>query len=384
MKLLAVAAGLVVLAVTAVAFQQDLERARARWKDLPEERRREIVERYERWKSLPEEERARLRERFEQVDPLRRNAHECLPEKARREFSRLGPHEQADVLAGVATQQIRERGRELLERLPPHWRDALEKSSPEERARLLEEFRECMHGMALKRIDQLAGEGVLAAAEAERLRQASPEELARGLFEVEARRFRERLDRDGPPAYVTPEQWAEWKGLPTHELWMKLHEAKRGCEPRGRDFGDPRRGGERGERGRDDTPLSPLARRLRDALRADPEWFVEFAGKSFEERAELFGSRLRERVLTALDAEPSGLDAATLDSLRKLEGREFFEALGRAVPDLGRPWWTHDGDRRGERGPERSDRGSPRKGEAPPGGAPPGAPSGSRPSGKGK
>lgn len=377
MKLLAVAAGLVVLALTAVAFQQDLERARARWKDLPEERRREIVERYERWKSLPEDERARLRERFEQVDPMRRNAHACLPEKARREFSRLGPQAQADVLAGVATQQIRERGRELLDRLPPHWRDALEKSTPEERTRLLEEFRERMHGMALKRIDQLAGEGALAAADAERLRQASPEELARGLFEIESRRFRERLEREGPPSYVTPEQWAEWKNLPPHEQWMKLHEAKRGCEPRGHEFGDPRRGGERGERGRDDKPQSPLARRLRDAMRADPEWFVELAGKSFEERAELFGSRLRERVLTALDSEPSGLDAATLEGLRKLEGREFFEALGRAVPDLGRPWWSHDGERRGERGPER---GNSRKGE-PRGGPPPGPPPAETPRG---
>lgn len=363
MKFLAVVAGLVVLAVTAVAFQQDLERARARWNDLPEERRREIVERYERWKALPEDERVRLRERFEQVDPMRRNAHACLTEKARRDFSRLRPEEQADVLAGVATQQIRERGRELLDRLPPHWRDALEKSSPEERARLLNEFRERMHGMALKRIDQLAGEGVVAAADAERLRQASPEELARGLFEIESRRFRERLEREGPPAYVTPEQWAQWKSLPPHEQWMKLHEAKRGCDPRGHDFGDPRRGGERGER--DDKPQSPLARRLREALRADPEWFVEFAGKSFEERAELFGSRLRERVLTALDAEPSGLDAATLEGLRKLQGREFFEALGRAVPDLGRPWWSHEGDRRGERGPDRSERGSPRKSDKP-------------------
>ena len=384
MKLLAVAAGLVALAVTAVAFQQDLERARARWKDLPDDRRREIVERYERWKSLPEEERARLRERFEQVDPMRRNAHECLPETARREFSRLRPEEQADVLSGVATQQIRERGRELLERLPRHWRDALEKSTPEERARLLNEFRERMHGMALKRIDQLASEGVLASADAERLRQGTPEELARGLFEVEARRFRERLEREGPPSYVTPEQWTEWKNLPPHEQWMKLHEAKRGCEPRGRESGDPRRGG---ERERDDKPLSPLARKLRDALRADPEWFVELAGKSFEERAELFGSRLRERVLTALDSEPSGLDAATLEGLRKLQGREFFEALGRAVPDLGRPWWTHDDKRRGERGPERGERGGSRKGEppsGPPPGAAPGTPSGSRPGGKGK
>lgn len=359
MKLLAVAAGLAVLAVTAVAFQQDLERARARWKDLPEDRRREIVERYERWKSLPEAERARLRERFEQVDPMRRNAHACLPEKARRDFSRLGPEEQANVLAGVATQQIRERGRELLDRLPPHWRDALEKSSPEERTRLLAEFRERMHGMALKRIDQLAAEGGLEVAEAERLRQASPEDLARGLFEVEARRFRERLDREGPPAYVTPEQWAEWKSLPPHELWMKLHEVKRGCEPRGRDFGDSRRTGERGERVHDDASLSPLARRLREALRADPEWFVELAGKSFEERAELFGSRLRERVLTALDSEPSGLDAATLENLRKLEGREFFEALGRAVPDLGRPWWSHGGDRRGSSRKSDPPRGTP-------------------------
>lgn len=354
------------LALVAVGQERDLERARERWRDLPEERRRELVERYEHWKQLPEQERARLRERFQHVDPLRRSAHECLPEKARRDFAKLAPEQQAEVLAGVASQQIRERGRDMLERLPRDWRERYERATPQERAELVEQFKVKMTALARERVEQLGRDGLLARAEVERLRAASPEELARVLIDLEARRFRERVDREGLPSYVSAEQWKQWKELPHGDLWRRFHEARRDCEPRERGEGRP----EDRSDGRRGAPQPENVRRLSEALRPDPAWFVELAGATPEHKLEQLGERLRERALDQLAAEPGLVDAERLTELRALHGREFFEALHRAVPELEPPSWTRGRSSRGDSKPDpRRSRGAaegaPKPGTAP-------------------
>ncbi len=321
--------------------QRDLERARERWNALSPQQRAELAERFERWKSLSEEERGRIRERFDKVSSLRRSAHECLPDKARSEFARLRPEQQATVLSGVASQQIQERGRELLERMPSHWRERLEGAGPEERTRLVGEFRARMHQKALERIDVFERDGAVDAATAARLRHSAPEQLARELVALEVRRFRERAEREGLPPYVSPEQWEQWKSLPQHEQWERLHHARHGSEPRGgpEGRGEGHRDGRRdGGRGPEREPTSEGEKRLREALRPDPAWFVEFVNAEPEVRAELIATRLRARALGVLQAEPSLISAEKLAELRGLQGREFLEALDRALPALDLPF----------------------------------------------
>jgi len=323
---------------------RDLERARERWNELSPQHRAELAERFERWKSLSEEERARMRGRFDKVSSLRRAAQDCLPDKARSDFARLRPEQQASVLSGVASQQIQERGRELLQRMPSHWRERLEGANAAERARLLEEFRARMHEKALERIDVFERDGALDAATAARLRQSAPEELARELVALEVRRFRERAEREGLPSYVDAAQWEQWKSLPQHEQWERLHHARHGSEHRygpdgrgeGRDGG--REGRRDGERGPQQRPASSESeRRLREALRPDPAWFVEFVNAEPEVRADLIATRLRARALGVLEQTPGPLSTEQLAELRGLHGREFFEALQRALPGLDLP-----------------------------------------------
>jgi len=315
---------------------RDLERARARWNELSPQHRAELAERFERWKSLSEEERTRLRGRFDKLSSLRRAAQDCLPDKARSDFARLRPEQQASVLSGVASQQIQERGRELLQRMPSYWRERLEGANAAERARLLEEFRARMHKKALARIDVFERDGALDATAAARLRQSAPEELARELVGLEVRRFRERAEREGLPPYIDAAQWEQWKSLPQREQWERLHHARHGSERRnaaeGR--GESRRDGERGGQR---TPASEPEKRLREALRPDPEWFVEFVNAEPEVRAELVATRLRARALGVLEQTPGPLSTEQLTELRGLHGREFFEALQRALPGLDLP-----------------------------------------------
>ncbi len=316
--------------------ERDLERARERWNTLSPQQRAELAERFERWKSLSKEERGHIRERFDRVSSLRRSAHECLPDEARREFTRLRPEQQATVLSGVASQKIQERGRELLERLPSHWRERLEGASPEERPRLVGEFRARMHQKALERIHAFEREGAVDAAAAARLRQSAPEELTRELVALEVRRFRERAEREGLPPYVSPEQWEQWKSLPQREQWERLHHARHCFEssdgPEGR--GQGHRDGGRGARR---EPISEGEKSLREALRPDPAWFVEFVNAEPEVRAELIATHQRARALGVLEARPGLLSAEQLSELRGLHGRAFFEALDRALPSLDLP-----------------------------------------------
>ncbi len=325
--------------------QRELERARARWNELSPQRRAELTERFERWKSLPEAERARLRERFDKLEPMRRSAHECLSDKARSEFARLRPEQQAEVRVGVASQQIQERGRELLERLPSHWRERLESAEPAERARLVEEFRARVHAKALERVERLVGEDALTAEAAASLRSATPEELARTLVEFEVRRFRERVEREGLPSYMSANEWEQWKSLPQSELWERFHRARHQHEHHGREKGER---GEKGDDGRRDARgderregerklLSDAERRVLGALKPEPEWFVELVNAEVETRMEIIGSRLRARVLGVLEAEPSLVAQERLAELRALQGREFFEALHVALPQLELP-----------------------------------------------
>ena len=316
--------------------QRDLERARERWNELTPQQRAELSERFERWKSLSEEERTRIRQRFDKLSSLRRSAHECLPDKARSDFARLRPEQQARVLSGVASQQIQQRGRELLQRMPAPWRERIEGADAAERPRLVDEFRARMHAKALERLDQLERDGMLDAARAAHLRQSAPDELARELVGLEVRRFRERAEREGLPPYIDAAQWEQWKSLPQREQWERLHQARHGFErrngPEGR--GELRRDGERsGHR----APSSEPEKRLREALRPDPEWFVEFVNAEPEVRAELVATRLRARALGVLESSPALLAPEKLAELRTQHGREFFEALQRALPALDLP-----------------------------------------------
>ncbi|MCC7010936.1 MAG: DUF3106 domain-containing protein [Planctomycetes bacterium] len=339
----ALAALFVVVAGLAVWAQAGgIEEARKRWRDLPEERRREIAERYENWRKLSPDERERLRERWRTFEDLRRGAQQALPDHVRGDLSKLPPHEQRQALSSMTLEQISERGRSVLDRLPREWRERVEHASPEQRREMFQSFKSSMHEKVLARLDEAVREGRIEADEAQRLRKADPCELGRRLVELEAHGFRDLVEHRGLPAYVSAEQWQAWKELPPSEMWRRFHDAKRSCEPREGHRDDH---GPRGERG----PSDERVHRLRECMKPEPSWYLETVGGSREAQFEALGARIRERLLEKLAETPDLVDSETLAKLRQLEGREFFEALSRALPEL-QPPWTTGGRWRGDKG----------------------------------
>lgn len=340
--------------VTLWAQNGGLDDARRRWNELPDERRRELAERYENWRRMSDEDRARLRERWRSVENMRHHAREALPEKARGELSRLPWHEQRDALAGLVSEQIGERGRSMLERLPPEWRERLERATPEQKRELFERFKGDMRSKALRKLDEIATRLDLSTEEVERLRKVDSCELGRRLMELEGRAFRAGVERRGLPAFVSAEQWSQWKDLPPDQMWRRFHDAERDCRPRG----DSERDG-RGER----DPRFERAHRLREVLRPEPSWFIELAGLPPETKAEQLSARMRGRLLDHLRAQPEGLNAQQIAELERHEGRAFFEALQKVMPELQPPWSMRDKERGKERGrDERGNKSWPRGG----------------------
>jgi hypothetical protein len=335
-RALALVAAFVFVSSAVLAQSGGVEDARRRWHDMPEARRRELFERYEHMRKLPHDERARLGERFGCLKRLHDTARAELSDDARRELSRLDPAAQRQALADVVSERIDEHGRILVELLPREWRERLERAEPSQRPALIEEFKRELHARALARLEALGRTHGVPEDEIAKLRRLPLQELARRLLDIEVRRIREMVERNGLPAYVSAAQWNTWKDLPPFELWRAVCEARRRADPRG----EHRRDG-RFERGTEDARLH----RLRERLRPDPAWFIETAGAPKDVKLEVIASRLRARVLEELRATSGLVDEATLAQLQLLEGREFFEALQRALPGLGPPWAMRDSRR---------------------------------------
>jgi len=309
-----------------------IDRARERWEQLSPDRRQELLERFEHWRSLSEDERARLRERYHQIETLRERCRNSLPEPVRRDLDQLEPEKQREVIHGVVAGEVEERGRAILDMMPPHWRERLERAPQAERPRVIEAFKKEMHERALERLERLARDHGLRADEVARLRELSPSELMPRLLELEQRRIVRDVEQRGLPPFVTPELWAQWKSLPAPRFFERWNEAKRRFGPL-----PPSEAGAPKHPERVRTARDERLRQVHDAMRLDPSAMVEMAKLAPEERREQIGKRVRERVLEVLARAPDLVDAKQLAALQKLDGREFFDALHRALPEVQLP-----------------------------------------------
>jgi hypothetical protein len=328
-----------------------IESARERWQKLSPERQRELAERFQRWRSMSEEERAQMRDRYHWYERMRRSECDRLPESAKQSLERLDPERRCEAIHGLLSERISERGQAILDMLPPEWREKLEKASPEQRLRLVEEFRKRMRARSLEHIDDLARDGELSAGEAERLKGLEPAKLVGELVAVERR----RIERRGPPWNVSAEQWEAWKGLSDRQFFEHWNEVRR-------------RSCSRSERGRrrwcqEDPPKTPREAEVRElqlSLWRESAWWIEDWKVPSEQKLEHIDSRKRARALEVLERSRELVTADVLAELRALEGEPFFEALEKAVPEvevrLRSRWRGRDGSQgRGESSGARSD-----------------------------
>jgi len=374
----------------------DLEGARERWKQLTREQREELKRRHEELKRLAPEERERLRGRLERLHNVQRRALEELPESARREFEQLEPPARRDVLREVAVERLFEHQRDVLQLMPPPLKSAYERAGPAEREQLVRDFGRTLHERSRHELRRLGRELDLAPERVERIAELPPHEMVREVLALKRQSVERMVSQRGLPPHITQAQWSELAPLDAPEFmrrWGALHghfgppegrvgpggdeqRPRAGAGPGGPPPGVRRDGfGPRdGETARGGEKL----RALREALRPESSWFVEFSRLAPHERRHAIGERIRERALEFLSTHPELLEPEKLEKLRAKLGPQFHDELHRLFPDLGEPpiLRGRDGERRGpppfERGP-----GGPRRDAGGPGGRP-GAPAGGK------
>jgi hypothetical protein len=247
----------------------DAPPALERWRELPPERRAALRERFQAFQQLDEAQRAELRAR-----------HERLREAERGLDAQLAPLEPAQR-------------REFLRR------------------HLARESDRCGERLSER----------LSEAEREALAALPPDERRAKLFELHRRRIEERVERDGPPPWIAPEEWRALRQLDDREFFARLR-------------------AHRPPEGRDGPPLRP-----------DPAWLDEIASLPEAERRVELERRLAARALDWLERHPEVPLAAELETLRALPPAELLGRLREA-------WRAHGLPRRGEEQGSRKARGS--------------------------
>ena len=278
-----------------------------RWQELSPERRAEMRERFEAWQRMSEAERAELRARHERLREAEQRVRRELDADTRAELERLDPAERRERLREHLAHEFSRCGKRVEGLLPDDVRERLAAAGPEERMRLMRELRGRFEDEKLARgLDALAQRLELPEAERAGFADLAPEARKQKLYELRRREVLERVAREGPPAWIAPEEWQAMQQLDDREFCERL----RSC-----------RGPERGEDG---------ARDLWRLLKPDPEWLAEVADLPEPERRAEFERRLGERVLGWLDEHPAALPELDRGALRALAPRERLERVREA------------------------------------------------------
>jgi hypothetical protein len=227
----------------------------------------------ERWRELSPERRAALRERFQAFQQL----DEAQRAELRARHERL---RETELGLGV----------ELAPLDPAQRREFL-------RRHLARESDRCGERLSER----------LSEAERAALAALPPDERRAKLFEVHRRRIDERVERDGPPPWISPDEWRRLRQLDDREFFARLHS-------------------HRPPEGRDGPPLRP-----------DREWLAELADLPEPERRAEIERRLAARVLDWLARHPEVPLAADLERLRALPPADLLGRVreawrGKRVP----------------------------------------------------
>jgi hypothetical protein len=372
-----------------------VEAGRARWERMSPGERERIARLFEEYRGLPEADRERMRSHLERMAQVRRELEADIPDVLRAKLAQLEPEARRQVLREYLESAMGERTERLRAKLPPEFLQKLEGATPERRAELWSEQRAAWREQGAERALQFLGRQLqLSPEEVERIRTLPPPEKFAAIADL----GRREMERRGPPPGVDPQEFRDWLRLPPRECMERMHghgmrgfRGEPGVRPpweeregRGEFGGLDRRGpppggrppegrpegrpGEPGHRPPDGERRPPrreskLSREAQvqfwRAQRPDKEWIVELAAEPRDARRQEVERRIRARVLELLRAQP-GLDAAEVERLGSLQGREYGEALRNIVGDPSHGWgWG-----------ERRRRDKPRD-DAPPGTPPP-------------
>ena len=284
------------LACLALAPAEDpLEGARERWEAMSAEERAEIERRFDELNAMDAERRAEIEQRYELVCSAERTALAEMSERSRRQLEELPAGERGVVVRELAREALAERARRAQEHLPATLRERLEHAVGVELDALVREIKLARRDERLSRaLERLAGELGLSPEEQSAIAGLSTAEREAKLFELHQRRLERRVQRDGLPEWIAPEEWESWRGLTPREFRSRLAE-------------------------RQSAPLRP-----------DPEWHVELGRLPAQDRRAQIEKRLKTRALELLARRPDAPEPAELERLRSLEGQAFFESL--------RPW----------------------------------------------
>lgn len=276
-----------------------------RWHELPPERRAALRERFEAFQAMDETERAELRARHERLREAEQRVRAELDPQTAAELERLDPSERREFLREHLAHEFNRCGARVAGLLPDDLRARLESADPEQRMHLLRELRGRFESGKLEHgLDELGRRLGLSDAERAAFAELPPEARKQKLFELHRRTVTERVERDGPPAWIAADEWRSMQDLDDREFCARL----RSCRSQ--------------DRGDDDGP--PELGRL---LRPDPDWFAELQALPEPERRAEFERRLAARLLAWLEAHPAAPQAAELERLRALPPGELLESV---------------------------------------------------------
>jgi hypothetical protein len=183
--------------VASAAAQSGIPASRAqalqRWEQLSPAQREALRSRFEAWQGLGADRKAQLRQRFE----------------------RLRAAEQR--VDGASA---------------PKLRGQLESATPRERAALMLRARARVEGDKLERsLAELGRRLELPESERDALAKLDRPEQRRKLLELRRREITGRIEREGLPAWITPQEWQTWSRLDDREFFRELNERRSARRP---------------------------------------------------------------------------------------------------------------------------------------------------------
>lgn len=322
----------------AAEAQDDLTRARGRWEHLTPEERRAFVERYREFRELDPAEQRALVERARRVrESVQRLTNELGPD-VRDKLREMDPARRREAVREIVTDEARGKGLELRARLPDDWANRLEKATPEERPRILEEFRRRhLNRLANYAVERLGRQLGLSREEIDARIKLPFEQRAALVLEMRKLAQEHDASENGLPPGMSAQDWQELQQLPAERFYERLEAYRnrriadqvareaRG-EPRDPPLGDPR------VLHRGPPPLESL-RQLREALRPEPRDVVELMDLPQEERAQRLFELRRARCLAVIGM----LDLAPphrIDELRDIPEPAFVLEMRRLLGPL--------------------------------------------------
>ena len=355
--------------------QDSIDQARARWESMDPQQRAELKRRFEQLRALDSDGRRDLERRHRELREREAEAVDELPQPVRERLETLPPDQRRTMVRELTREALERRGRSIREELPEPLRERLERADPRERRALLAELKGARKDERMQRaLGKLERDLELPEGERRGPDQLRPEEREARLFELHRRRVERRVEGEGLPEWIGPDEWKRWGELPPREFHERMDrsrrergggsfreafKSRRGPDPSAPDPSAPEPSApesgapEPGTPDRDEPAEIPRRPSLGQLMHPDPVWRLELLELSPQARRAEISRRVKERVLEAGRTRPDLFEAGELERLEQLDG-EAFEAALRERREARRSGGEAPWGPRGTRDPERS------------------------------